>query len=320
MKFTVKSHSKCENKRDIDVAERNLLLKQIEQSPSSSYDDVNTIVINKAAEKDDSLEAKILKTINSAFHNIDINDTEKIMDRDAIKNFQKMLYSISFKNFFSENNNIEWNHAYSASLLMRKMIDENDLPVSGHLPLTVLLHDIGKIILKKYRPQKYKMTMSSAEEKHIPLYMEEASLMKITHDEVGGFMMKQLNMPEDIIIPIYYHHRHDIPQKYILETALLKFVDWIDYATREIPSQPPDKQIMAAAGIEEIDKGYWLSSHREIVCNIQSQYFFETNTTKLKKAIRRDEKSGISHESHKDDKFTQMAKLLFDDVEDKPES
>ena len=98
-------------------------------------------------------------------------------------------------------------------------------------------------------------------------------------------------MTDDIVTPIEYHHRKDIPEKYVLETALLKFANWVDCTVRSIPCNEPEREIMAASGIEEIDKEYWIRNQRELVCSIHSQNIYDTednnNKTKPKPSMMR---------------------------------
>lgn len=281
-----------DERRKINVTDRNVLFKQIEESPASNYEEVNTVQITRSVEKDNSLDSQILKIISSGFYTFkpDSNIFDST-DSIAIKKLKKMIYSVSAQDFVSEKSHMEWEHSYSASILMKKMIEENELPVSSNLPVAVLMHDVGKIFLLKYRPQKYKMAQTSAKEKGVPLHIEEESVLKITHAEVSGFLMKKWDMTEDMTTPVYYHHRKDIPNDYVLETALMKFVDWMDYYLRGMPCVDPEPAIMSAAGIEEIDKRYWIKAHQEIIASTHDQYFKNTDTSRLKKAIKRDTKS-----------------------------
>ena len=61
-------------------------------------------------------------------------------------------------------------------------------------------------------------------------------------------------------------------EEYVLETALIQFVNWVDCSVRGIPAAPLKRATMAAAGIEEIDTEYWVNRHKEIVAEINGYF------------------------------------------------
>lgn len=274
-----------------NTIERNLLLKDIEDLHQDGYDDVRTINIEKAIEKQDSIDVQILKLVDSEFASLsESNKLNEIIDDTVdFKKLKKIIYIFSGKESSNEERSYkEWEHSYACSVLMKTMIEENDLPVSRNMPMAALFHDIGRIFLKRYRPQKYKMAESYSKAKRTPMHMVESSFLKITHAEISGLLMRKWGMSEDLVLPVLAHHDKEIPENYILETALLKFADWVDYYLRRELCSEPEQHIMSAAGIESIDNDYWMRRHREISCEVHSQYFCDTNTHRLKKAIKKE--------------------------------
>lgn len=283
--------SKSEQSRKIMEAEKNMLIRQIMQMPDLPspspvmvrviqllrYDEVKVNELVKTIERDQSLVAQILKIINSGYYSLSqkIDNVNHAIALLGIQNLKQIVFSISVMELFSSDEKNEWEHAYTSSLMITSMMSENELPVATNLPMTALIHDLGKVVLQKFRPQKYKICRSNSEEKRHPIYIAEDAIIKLNHAEIGSILMQKWNMTDDIIIPIKYHHRKDVPSEYVLETALLKFANWVDCLVRNIPCNEPEREIMSASGIEEIDKDYWIRNHRELVCSIHNQNLYD---------------------------------------------
>ena len=276
--------------------EQRKLLKDLEELPLVEYEDVRTISIEKAL-NNDSQDVQILKLVECDFGEIvrDHKMAELWSSDTDFKRLKKLVYIFSGSGIGSSCKFPEWEHSYACSVLMRAMIDENELPVSVHLPLAALLHDIGKMFMKKHRARKFRMAEEFAEARKLPLYMAEKDFMKITHADAGGILLRTLEMPEEIIIPVSMHHTREIPEKYVLETALLKFTDWVDCTVRRRACSEPEMHVMNAAGIESIDDEYWIRRHREIVCDVHNQYFSDSNTQRLKKVMKREKISMLEN-------------------------
>jgi hypothetical protein len=83
--------------------------------------------------------------------------------------------------------------------------------------------------------------------------------------------MQKWDMTEDIIKPVSYHHYVSPPEDYILETALTQFVNWVDCRCRNIICDEPSKELLNAAGIEAIDKDYWVNYQTELIKSIEGE-------------------------------------------------
>lgn len=166
----------------------------------------------------------------------------------------------------------EWKHAYSSHLLMHALVEENGFQNLYYMVPLMLVHDIGKQALHHLMPEQYQKIVSDSRMKRIPRSSAEQEALGVTHAEVGAQLLKDWNFPEAFYYPVYYHHSEEIPGEYVLETALVQFVNWVDCTVRGIPARPLNRQMMAAAGIEEIDSEYWLSRHGKTVAEINTYF------------------------------------------------
>lgn len=166
----------------------------------------------------------------------------------------------------------EWKHAYSSHLLMHVLVTENGFTQLKYLIPLMLVHDIGKLVLHQMAPDVCDEIIALSNARMLPRSMAEMDRLELTHADVGAWLLKEWHYPARFYKPILYHHSSFIPEEYVLETALVQFVNWVDCHVRGIPASPLRRATMAAAGIEEIDTEYWVDRHKKIVAEI-NRYF-----------------------------------------------
>ena len=172
-----------------------------------------------------------------------------------------------------ENISVEdWKHAYSSHLLMHAIVSENEFSQLLYLVPLMLVHDIGKLVLRQVAPDTCDNIAALCRQKMLPRSMAEMDYLRLTHADAGARLLKEWHFPPQLYKPVLYHHSSRIPEEYVLETALIQFVNWVDCHVRGIPATPLRRATMAAAGIEEIDTEYWVNRHKKIVAEINSYF------------------------------------------------
>lgn len=220
-------------------------------------------------EHDESLVVQILKLINSGFFSMreTISNVEQAVNLLGLLQIKKLVYSASIMDIFSKEVKDEFHHAYSSSALMSTIMKQFDIPVASNLPLTMLIHDIGKIVLNRFAPKKCQLARSFAEQKMIPYNWGERHVLGIDHAEVVELLLHKWEMTDDIIKPIKNHHTKGIPDDYVLETALVQFVDYIDNNARGKVTMDLNKHIMSKANIEfsKDDIREWIAYQKRFI-------------------------------------------------------
>jgi HD-like signal output (HDOD) protein len=283
--------------------EKKALLKKISQmpnlpSPSSDIVELMSLLKNenveiseivKVIEHDQTLVAQILKLINSGYYSLNskVDSVESAVTLLGAENIKHIVYSASVMDMFSDGEKLEWDHSYSSSLLMNSIMKENQIPAASNLPLTMLMHDIGKVALRRFNPKNYALALADAKAKNTPLVNSENNIMRINHAELGGLLLHKWQMPPDIIGPILYHHSPMIPSEYVLETALVQIANVVDCQARDIPCAPVSQSLLDAAGIEEFDLECWVDLQKKLIDRLNNEskenLIEETGTRKLKR-------------------------------------
>lgn len=216
---------------------------------------------------DPSIVSYFLKQLYDDESNREIlfNGIDDLFDHLTKSEMYVLLSEMSPMARFEETEKNEWKHAYTSHLLMHTIITENGFTQLRYLVPLMLIHDIGKLVLHQIVPETCKKVLELSRKKNIPCSEAELELLDMTHANAGARLLKEWHFPEKFVKPIQYHHSEEVPEEYILETALIKFVNWVDCHVRGIPSEPLDPELMTAAGIEEIDMDYWIKRQKKIV-------------------------------------------------------
>ncbi len=267
--------------------EKKILLKKIKDMdnlPSPSQNMMSLIRLFKepelkiselihAIEKDQSLVASILKLINSGYYAMrnSVDSVERAVNLLGIINVKQLVYSSSILNVFGKEQKVEWDHAYSSSILIQKFIKENNLKTADTMALAMLMHDVGKVVLQMLNPNKYKMARSLAAERDIPIFEAEEAIIYINHAEVAQFLLEKWDMEEHIINAIMSHHLDTVPKENITEVALVQLINWIDCNARSIVCKVPTEELLEKAGLGNVDKGYWVRAQRDLIAEIERE-------------------------------------------------
>ncbi|MBZ0266316.1 HDOD domain-containing protein [bacterium] len=191
-------------------------LPTIAQTVFRLISDQNSSAHDLAAviDKDQSLTARILKIVNSAYYGFsrqigNINHGIVILGFTEVKNITMAACILdAFKEEVSEEFNRYnfWVHsigvAYAARELSERIpgINRDDAFVAG------LLHDIGKVILDQHFNRYFRMLLKEAKGYNAPLFKSEDALYGINHAEIGEIVSHSWNLPQSLERAVGLHH------------------------------------------------------------------------------------------------------------------
>jgi hypothetical protein len=216
--------------------------------------------------------AQILKLVNSGFYGLrkTVESVEHAISLLGIINIKQVVYSASIMEFFSDDEQLEWNHSYSSSMLMGHFIRENELPGINILPMAMLMHDLGKVVLRRFSPKKYKVARQHAIEENTPSFMVENAMLQINHAEVGGVLLAKWDSADEIVKPVLQHHTAEVPEDFVFETARGPVRQLGGLLLPPYRLFRAARELMNAPGIEEIDKNYWLNKHARLIETLEN--------------------------------------------------
>jgi HD-like signal output (HDOD) protein len=191
---------------------------QIVDSPTTSATD-----LNKAISQDQSLSAKVLKLVNSAFYGFP-KRIETLTQAIVILGFntvRSLALSVSMLDFFTGDGREHrldytefWRHSIATSVMSRIIAKKTFPHMAEESFVSGLLHDIGILILDQFLPAEFQKAYSRMKKDKIQLYRAEREELNLTHCDVGRMLAVKWNLPDPLLYSISDHHTPNAARDY----------------------------------------------------------------------------------------------------------
>lgn len=195
-------------------------ITQIIQSHQATVDDVCDEIA-----KDPSLSAEILKIVNSSFYGLQ-HQISSIKHAVVILGFN-VIHALVLSTSVVTMASIKelWSHSETCAKACAMLAQRAGLSKIEEIGVIGLLHDIGKVVLEEYLPDKFVSVRKLMNRERIPLYDAERIVLGCTHAEIGQWLLEKWNLPPDTSAPIGNHHNIDINGRYLERTLVVHTAD-----------------------------------------------------------------------------------------------
>jgi len=188
----------------------------------------------KLIESDGVLTSLILRSVNSAFYGFrsgvsTISHAVMLLGSTEI-NRLVLMYDMKQRLFALNNDqrdylNRLWIHGISTATASRVIANHIGFSTQGEEFTAGLLHDMGKVVLV----QHYSNALTKTEQMINDLGMNdieaELQFFAIAHDEIGGILAENWNLPKVLIDVMRYHHSVHLAGEHIEITAIVRLAD-----------------------------------------------------------------------------------------------
>ena len=229
-------------------------------------DRVSVNKIESIVENDPAISGKILSVANSAFFGTRqaIKTLDNAIMRIGFNNVKNIALGISIMTVFDEGKGPRvldyqriFNHSVSVGFIAKRLSDELKLGTSEEIFLNGILHDVGFLVLSRYFDDSYKDVLESIN-KGQTLLEAEKSVLEFDHAEMGVWLAKQWQLPNNIKDTIEFHHSPSHAKRSAKHVSVTHLADYI--STKNIlspveidPGYPLDAGALAVLGINEED-------------------------------------------------------------------
>ncbi len=197
---------------------------------------------------DPALSAQLLKLVNSAFYSMPfkINTISRAITLIGINELRSLIFSASAVSVFNRiaPDTIDMDDFWFRSVyvgLAAKFIFGNPRKAEV-LFLTGLLHDVGKIVLFKKADLLANQVLQDARRSGRYLYQVEEEILGFSSAEVGGYLLKEWGLGQNICNPIQYMHHPVNAGEYVREARILQLAARLaDCAEPELKNQDMEK-------------------------------------------------------------------------------
>lgn len=200
----------------------------------------------KKIEKDPSLTANMLRVANSAYfgymHKItSIRDIIIRLGMESIKLIAITSASVGLMKSPQEAYNMEpgslWYHSHATAILASVIAEYANAEDNAAIYTAALLHDIGKILLN--RPLQLESGKREMPKIFFHIIELEDYALQTNHAKVGMALLQSWGLPENITIPVGFHHSPDYPEASMLNAKIVYLANFL-VESIGIRSVPPD--------------------------------------------------------------------------------
>jgi len=254
-----------------DLPEPSVMLMNL--IPMFSEENLDMGKLVSEISRDQALVARILKLVNSSYYHLKrkVDSVRAAVSLLGLMTIRQTVYSAVCYDYFPTEERESWSHAYTCSLLVSDLMRNNYVPQNGCLQLTALMHDIGKIVLRRKAPKKYRSVTFKCGREGVPPHLAEREVFGCDHADAGSWLLEAWNMREEIVLPTACHHLESFPEKCRVETSVLSVADWIDNAARGMARPLLSEESLSAAGLSGLNLDVLVASQRELIASVEAE-------------------------------------------------
>jgi diguanylate cyclase (GGDEF)-like protein len=201
-----------------------LRLLETINSEDFSISDVAQII-----RSDPALAAKVLKLVNSSYYALPVKiiNIERALTMMGVHVVKNIALSFTLMDGFDCGTgdgfdlNYFWKRAITAAIgaeVFSKHLGIRD----ENIFITALLQDFCILVVYRGYPDRYVKLLAEKNSSRIPLEILERREFGFSHQELGSEILRQWGMPEDVYMPILYHHCYaDAPEQYLTKSRIL---------------------------------------------------------------------------------------------------
>jgi diguanylate cyclase (GGDEF)-like protein len=177
--------------------------------------DVELSTVSKALEMDSALSSKILRIANSAFYaqrrkTASLHQALVVLGLNATLTLALSFSLVKYLHAGKANGldyPLYWRRVLLAATAARALADALHHPLAEEIFLAALLQDIGMLALDQAVPDLY--GDHELQRDHVALADFEARRLGADHAQIGGWLMRQWNLPDRLNRAISQSHRLD---------------------------------------------------------------------------------------------------------------
>jgi len=209
--------------KTIHPRDLNLVIKEIPTLPivyqqlfcQMSNPNVSVPQLAEIVSRDQSLAMKILKLVNSAFYGYkkEITTISRAMVILGFRTVRNAALAISVFDYVSGSGEdsrfpVEsfWKHSLCTASACKILGQQLKVPQQEETFVAGLLHDVGKLIMKKYFLDDFNEVCQYALDHDVSWSDAEQELLAIGHTRVAKAILHSWNFPLPLIEAVQFHH------------------------------------------------------------------------------------------------------------------
>jgi HD-like signal output (HDOD) protein len=199
-------------------------LKKLMEEPDYTMAEVAVL-----AGRDPGMAARFLRVVNSPLNRRarNIESVSHAVSLLGINQIHDIVLTASVAEAFEgiETGVVDmkkfWQRSIYCAVMSKLLARDFDTIESDRLFMSGLLHDIGHLSMYLAIPEESRRAILKAEESEKPLYQVEREMLGFDYAKVGGYMMRNWDLPTSLETITWFHPKPGEADLFTLETALL---------------------------------------------------------------------------------------------------
>ena len=183
--------------------------------PKSSASELANVI-----ELDQSITAKILRLVNSAYYSLPqrVTNIQQAIGLLGFKNISYIVLTLSVFDTLrkstrsSFNRRKFWVHAIATAILSVKIAKLCGYKFDDDVFTAGLLHDIGKVFMDGFLHESFQAIIDYTSKHNTSFHQAEQDLYDVDHTLVGEWIARSWKFPIHVIAVIKHHHQ-DPPER-----------------------------------------------------------------------------------------------------------
>ena len=228
----------------MDVVELRRRLKDIKKLPAcpkiipqaiklSRNPDTPISAYERLISQDPALTADVLRSVNSPYYGMrnPVSSLKVALNIIGLQEIFRLILNASFHKTFqktfhklSYNFDVFWKHSQMTANAAHVLAQTFAPKFTAEAYIAGLLHDIGIPVMEEFFCEEWTDVIFLCEEGKNYLEAEER-IFGVTHAGIVSFLLANWNIPENITVPVQYHHT---PLSADIHTSIVHIVYFAD--------------------------------------------------------------------------------------------
>lgn len=179
--------------------------------PNSTVDEIVEVI-----KYDQAVTSQMLRIVNSAFFGLtrEVNSLHDAMRCLGTVKIMQLVMAVHTNSLLAKGQKGYgmspgklWQHSVAVAIGSSALGEKMNFPNKGLLFTAGLLHDIGKVVLNEYVADEFAEIVRRVTQEKVSFLEAEQQVLGFAHDEIGGKVAEQWQLPDAIRDGIRYHHR-----------------------------------------------------------------------------------------------------------------
>jgi putative nucleotidyltransferase with HDIG domain len=198
-------------------------------------DDADFKTLARLISRDPSMAMNVLKIANSTFYGLPnmVTTIEQAVLILGMREISSLCMSCGMTASLNPPKKVEtldlgqfWRHSIATAVIAKILCRKLNAGRWDNLYLSGLVHDVGMIILDRFKHEAYKEIVALTYAENISVMEAERRVTGACHDVVGGWLMEKWKFPQVLVDVASYHHRvADAAEPSLVPVALIALAD-----------------------------------------------------------------------------------------------